>query len=315
MIATYHEARTRALERALADDPELLVLGGSLSLPFNPDDGLAARHPERILLPPISEFATAAAAVGASIAGLRTLVPVSTSSFLFYGFAPVVNEAANVRYLSGGASNAPVTFHMMCGSRRGGGAQHEHTSQAMFQNVPGLRVIAPGTPASVDGALHAALTGEDPTILIDHILLAPFDGELGEAPAAVTDPALVRDGGDAMLVSYSLMLQHCLAAAQLLAEDGLEVAVLEVATLAPLAVEELINATAGHERLVFVDESRAAGSPASHMLAQVAQARPQTHTRLVCTLDAPAPFATHLLDEILPTPARIAAATRALIAA
>ncbi|HEY5389522.1 MAG TPA: transketolase C-terminal domain-containing protein, partial [Solirubrobacteraceae bacterium] len=242
MIATYHEARTRALERALAEDPALLVLGGSLSLPFNPDDGLAARHSERILLPPISEFATAATAVGASIAGLRTLVPVSTSSFLFYGFAPVVNEAANVRYLSGGAASAPVTFHMMCGSRRGGGAQHEHTSQAMFQNVPGLRVIAPGTPASVDGALHQALTGEDPTILIDHILLAPFEGELAESPADVSAPALLRDGGDAMLISYSLMLQHCLQAAQTLAGEGLDVAVLEVATLAPLAVEELIEA-------------------------------------------------------------------------
>jgi pyruvate/2-oxoglutarate/acetoin dehydrogenase E1 component len=315
LIATYHEARTRALERALAEDPQLLVLGRSLSLPFNPDDGLAARHPDRILLPPISEFATAAAAVGASIAGLRTLVPVSTSSFLFYGFAPVVNEAANVRYLSGGAASAPVTFHMMCGSRRGGGAQHEHTSQAMFQNVPGLRVIAPGTPASIDGALNQALRGDDPTILIDHILLAPFDGDLAEIPTDVSAPALLRDGADAMLVSYSLMLQHCLAAASVLAEDGIEVAVLEVATLAPLAVEELLEATAAHERVLFVDESRAAGSPASHMLARVAQARPQTRTALLCTLDAPAPFATHLLDAILPTPARIAAQTRALLRA
>jgi pyruvate/2-oxoglutarate/acetoin dehydrogenase E1 component len=315
LIATYHEARTRALERALAEDPQLLVLGRSLSLPFNPDDGLAARHPDRILPPPISEFATAAAAVGASIAGLRTLVPVSTSSFLFYGFAPVVNEAANVRYLSGGAASAPVTFHLICGSRRGGGAQHEHTSQAMFQNVPGLRVIAPGTPASIDGALNQALRGDDPTILIDHILLAPFDGDLAEIPTDVSAPALLRDGADAMLVSYSLMLQHCLAAASVLAEDGIEVAVLEVATLAPLAVEELLEATAAHERVLFVDESRAAGSPASHMLARVAQARPQTRTALLCTLDAPAPFATHLLDAILPTPARIAAQTRALLRA
>ena len=204
---------------------------------------------------------------------------------------------------------------MMCGSRRGGGAQHEHTSQAMFQNVPGLRVIAPGTPASVDGALHQALTGEDPTILIDHILLAPFEGELAESPADVSAPALLRDGGDALLVSYSLMLQHCLQAARILAEEGLDVAVLEVATLAPLAVAELVEATAGHGNVLFVDESRAAGSPASHMLAQVVQARPSTRTRLVCTLDAPAPFAIQLLDELLPTPARIAAETRALIGA
>ena len=100
----YHEARARALRRELDANPSLLVLGGSVSLPFNPGDGLLASHPEQVMLPPISEFATAAAGVGAAIAGLRTLVPISTASFMFYGWAPIVNEASNVRYLSGGAA-------------------------------------------------------------------------------------------------------------------------------------------------------------------------------------------------------------------
>jgi pyruvate dehydrogenase E1 component beta subunit len=310
----YHEARARALRRELDANPSLLVLGGSVSLPFNPGDGLLASHPDQILLPPISEFATTAAGIGAAIAGLRTLVPISTASFMFYGWAPVVNEAANVRYLSGGAASAPVAFHIMAGSRRGGGAQHEHTAQAMLQNVPGLRVIAPGTPAGVDAAFHAALTGDDPTVIIDQIQLGDYEGSVPAEPADIARPTLVREGADAMIVSYSLTLQHALAAAEALASARTEVSVLDVPTLNPLPVEALIAATGDHRALLFVDESRAGASPASHMLARVLQARPLTRARLLCTLDAPAPFATHLLDEIAPTPERIAAEVRMLLA-
>jgi pyruvate/2-oxoglutarate/acetoin dehydrogenase E1 component len=308
----YHEARARALRRELDANPSLLVLGGSVSLPFNPSDGLLASHPEQLLAPPISEFATCAAGVGAAIAGLRTLVPISTASFMFYGWAPIVNEAANVRYLSGGGASAPVAFHVMAGSRRGGGAQHEHTAQAMLQNVPGLRVIAPGTPAGVDAAFHEALTGADPTVIVDHIQLSGYLGPVGPA-LDIGAPRLQREGADAMIVSYSLMLQHSLAAAEILAAEGARVAVLDVPTLNPLPVAELLDATAGQRLIAFVDESRTAGSPATHMLSRVAQARPGTRTRLICTLDAPPAFATELLDRILPGPDRIADGVRVLL--
>jgi pyruvate/2-oxoglutarate/acetoin dehydrogenase E1 component len=312
-VVRYREARSRALFRELDANPSLLLLGGAVTLPFNPDDGLLERYAERILWPPISEFGTAAAAIGAAIAGLRTLVPISTSSFMFYGWAPVVNEAPNVRYLSGGAVCAPVAFHVMAGSRRGGAAQHEHTPQAMLHNIPGLRVIAPATPADVDAAFHIALTGEDPTIIVDHVALAEYEGPLGSPPSDISRPTLLRDGGDVLIVSYSLMVQHALVAATLLAADGIAAAVLDVAQLAPLPVAELIAATEGHEALLFVDESRAAGSPATHMLSRVLQARPRVAARLLCTLDAPSPFAPHLVDEILPDPQRIASEVRALL--
>jgi pyruvate dehydrogenase E1 component beta subunit len=311
-LLSYHAARARALRRELDANPSLLVLGGSVSLPFNPDDGILSSHREQLLLPPISEFATAAAAVGAAIAGLRTLVPISTASFMFYGWAPIVNEAANVRYLSGATASAPVAFHVMAGSRRGGGAQHEHTAQAMLQNVPGLRVIAPGTPAGIDAAFHIALTGADPTIIIDHIQLAACEGLVEAQPADVGRPQLLREGGDVLIVSYSLMLQHALAAAELVAPEGIDAAVLDVATLSPLPAAELIAASAGHEALLFVDESRAAGSPASHMMARLLEARPQARARLLCSRDAPPAFATHLLDQVVPGPVRIAAELRAL---
>jgi len=311
-LLSYHEARTRALRRQLRADPDLLLVGGSLSLPFNPDDGVAAEFPERVLWPPISEFATLGAALGAAIGGVRTLVAVSTASFAFYGWPALVLEAANVRYLSGGRTRAPLAVHLMAGSRRSGAAQHEHTPQAMLQNVPGLRIYAPGTPAEIDSALHAALTGEDPCVIADHVLLADVTGPVGQRPGR-PEVSLLRAGEDALIVSYSLMLQRSLAAAAALAADGLDVGVLSVACLNPLPTDALVEAAADRRALVFVDESRAAGSPVSHMLARLIDAGFDGRAALVCARDAPAPYATHLLDEVVPTQARIEEAVRRLL--
>jgi acetoin:2,6-dichlorophenolindophenol oxidoreductase subunit beta len=313
-VRRYDEARTRALFRELDANPDLLLLGGAVSLPFNRDDGLLERYAGQVLWPPISEFSTAAAAIGAAICGLRTLVPISTSSFMFYGWAPLVNEAPNIRYLSGGASSAPAAFHMMAGTRRGGAAQHEHTPQAMLQNVPGLRVLAPGTPAGIDAAFHAALTGADPTVIIDNIRLADCEGPVGSRPADAAMPVLLREGADALIVGYSLMAQEALRAAALLQAEGVEAAVLEVAQLAPLPLAALLEAAAEHDRLLFVDESRAAGSPASHMMSRVLAAAPRARARLCCSLDAPTPFAPELVDGIVPTAPVIADAVRELLA-
>jgi pyruvate/2-oxoglutarate/acetoin dehydrogenase E1 component len=183
----------------------------------------------------------------------------------------------------------------------------------MLQNVPGLRVLAPATPATVDCAFHAALTGDDPTVIVDHVRLADYEGPVAAPPADPSVPRLLRDGGDALVVSYSLMAQESLGAAALLAAEGIEAGVLEVAQLAPLPVAALLAATAGHDALVFADESRAAGSPASHMLARIVAARPGARAGLLCTLDAPSPFAPELVDVLVPDARAIANAVRALL--
>ncbi|HEX4752993.1 MAG TPA: transketolase C-terminal domain-containing protein [Solirubrobacterales bacterium] len=310
----YVEARARAIARELDANPEAFLIGGAVSLPFNPDDGLGARYPDRIHWPPISEFAAAAAGVGAAIAGMRPLVPLSTASFMFYGWAPIVNEAPNVRYLSGGATSAPVAFHVMGGSRRSSGPQHEHTPQAMLQNIPGLRVHVPATPADIDAAIHAALTGPDPTVIVDHVLLADVSGAVPVRPAASPAPALLREGGEVLVVAAGVMTQRALAAAGDLDPDGERVSVLNLATLTPLPFDLVAELAASHAAVVFVEESRLAGSPASALMAGLLERGIDTPARLVCTVDAPAPFATDLLDAVVPTTARIAAAVREVAA-
>jgi pyruvate dehydrogenase E1 component beta subunit len=310
---SYHDARTRAISRELTRNPDAVLIGHSLSLPFNPDDGLAARFPDQVLVPPYSELATAAAAVGAAIGGLRPLVALSTASFMFYAWPAIVNEAPIVRYLSGGAVAAPVAFHVHGGSRRGGGPQHEHTPQAMLQNVPGLRVLAPGTPEDIDAALHVALTGADPTVIVDHVLLSDVRGAVGDVPLEALEPTIVRSGADALIVSSSVMTQRALAAAELLERQGLGVAVLNVPVVAPPPVAKVIDACGEHRVIAFVDESRGAGSPASFLMASLLERRREVRAGLVCSADAPAPSALQLLDEIVPTASRVAVAVEDLI--
>lgn len=309
-VISYHEARTRAISRELDANPDAVLIGHSLSLPFNPDDRLAERFPDQVLVPPYSELATAAAGVGAAIGGLRPLVALSTASFMFYAWPAIVNEAPLVRYLSGGAVSAPVAFHVHGGSRRAGGPQHEHTPQAMLQNIPGLRVLAPGTPADVDAALHVALTGPDPTVIVDHVLLADADGPVEPEPTEALTPTLLRTGTDVLLVASSAMTQRALAAAELLAGDGLVPAVLNVPVIAPAPVDEVLSAADGHQAVVFVEESRAPGSPGALLMASLLERRPEVRAALVCSRGAPAPFALHLLDEVVPTAARIAEEAR-----
>jgi pyruvate/2-oxoglutarate/acetoin dehydrogenase E1 component len=310
---SYHEARTRAITRELDANPAALVIGHSLSLPFNADDALAARHPRQVVAPPYSELATAAAGVGAAMGGLRPLVALSTASFMFYAWPAVVNEAPLVRYLSAGAVQAPVAFHVHGGSRRGGGPQHEHSPQAMLQNVPGLRVLVPGTPADIDTALHTALTGPDPTVIFDHVLLADTRGPVPESPAVAPAAGLLREGGDALVVASGVMTPRALQAAAELELEGIDVAVLNVPMVAPAPLEPVLDVAGGYRVVAFADESRGPGSPASYLMAALLERRGAVRAALVCSAGAPAPFALHLLDEIVPTTSRIAAAVRELM--
>ncbi|MGQ0804376.1 MAG: alpha-ketoacid dehydrogenase subunit beta [Actinomycetota bacterium] len=310
----YWEARARAVSRAIDADPSIVMVSGYFSAPFNPPDGLIERHADRIVQPPISEMAQCGFGVGAAMGGLRPLVSLNTSSFMFYGWPQIVNEAPNVRYLSGGRVTAPVVFHILAGSRRSSGPQHEHEPQAMLHNVPGLRIFAPATPADVDGLVHAAFHGDDPVVLVDHLLLAHATGPIPSEPDdAICRADLVREGGDVVLVAYSVMTQRAMAAADVLGAAGIRASVLNLRTLAPLPVGDVLRVVADHPAAVFVDEAHGRGSTASYLMARVLEERPATRARLVCMLDAPAPFAEELLDVVVPTADRIAADAAALL--
>jgi pyruvate dehydrogenase E1 component beta subunit len=310
---SYSEARVRALCRELDANPDLVVFGGYFSHPFIPEQTVIDRYPDRVLWPPISEFAVSGLAVGAAMEGMRPLVAVGTSSFMFYGWAPITNEAPAIRYVSGGKVTAPAVYHIFAGARRNGGVQHEHTPQAMLQSIPGLRLYAPGTPADVDAAFHAALNGSDPVVIVDHPLLAEARGPVPLEPAALAGAQVLRTGEDVLLIAYSLMTQRALAAASALEREGVTASVLNLPVLTPSPINDVLEAVRDHSAVVFIDESRAAGSPASLLMARVFEALPARQARLVCSADAPSPFAAELLEQVVPTVERIVGETLELV--
>jgi len=309
----YWEARAKALARCLEADSSIALVGET-STPFNPEDGLLERYPERFLpYPPISEFALLGMSVGAAAAGLRPCVFVGTSTFMYYGWSPVVNEAPHIRYLSGGEVSAPVVVNIQSGARRAGGAQHEHTPHAMLQNVAGLTIYTPATPQSVYDVYRTALTGDDPAVIADHVLLGETSGPLDEGqPVPVQPIEVLREGADGIVVATSLMsLRAREAAERLHAADGPSVSVVNVTRITPSPWREVAALVGAHDFAVFVDESRGPGSPATYLLARVAEAVPRARLQLVCTADAPSPFSTALLDEVVPTVERIEQSLRA----
>src|SRR2546430_4464639 len=176
---SFIEARNAAVTEAMSEDGRAILIGG-LGGAGSPEGGFAgAFGKERVRSIPISEEGYAGAAVGAALSGLRPIVSFSTGSFMFNAWEPVVNEAALMRYMSGGQMSVPITFHFYVGLRPGAAAQHSQSPQAMLCNAPGLVVVAPGTPAAAYELMRAAASSDDPVVYVDSLKLHT---EVGDVP-------------------------------------------------------------------------------------------------------------------------------------
>ena len=310
LLLSMEEARRRAMFREMESNSNIILIGGDPSRRASIE--YKTRFSDRMLEPPLSEFAYASAAVGAAMGGLRPFVSVHTSSFIFYGWPALVVEAANVRYASNGAITAPVVFSLIAGTRRGAGPQHQHTPQSMLQNIPGLRILAPATPGELDSAIHAALSGNDPTVIVEHTLLET-DGEVTEEPLPLARVNELRTGKDVAVVTYSYMAKLAMDAATLLDAEGISVSVFSVPVLAPSPARAIVEKVGHYSSVLFVDESIAAGSPASCWMANLAQEIPGAKVALVCSKPVPMPAAAHLCDAVIPSTSNIVQSLRLLL--
>ena len=305
------EARKRAIFREMDANPGIFIMGGDPSRRASPE--YMKRYSDRMLDPPLSEFAYSSVAVGAAMAGMRLIVSVHTSSFIFYGWPALVVEAANIRYASNGLVTAPVVFSIIAGSRRGGGPQHQHTPHAMLQNIPGIRILAPSTAREVDSVIHSALTSSDPTVIVDHTLLNT-EGDVPDDPQPLASVYELAGGTDVAIVTYSYMSKVALDAALELNREGISVGVFSVPVLAPSPVASIAEKVSGYKSVLFVDESVPAGSPASYWMANCAQTLPGINVAMLCSKPVPGPAAPHLCDAVIPSVTEIAGEVRRLIA-
>jgi pyruvate dehydrogenase E1 component beta subunit len=317
----YYEAKFEALGEIMAADQRVHLIGGTF-LSLSPRRALyqelAKKYPDRIVSPPISELGFCGLATGAAMAGLRPIVDISTGSFIFEAWPQVLNEAANVFYMSAGQTRVPVVFHLFHGLRGGGAAQHSASPQAMLWNCPGLEIVLPSSPRDVKGLLKTAVASDNPTIFVDHVQLLEVRGEVPEndKPIPFGQADVKRQGSDVTVIATSYMVQRCLKVAEQLAREGIQVEVVDPRTLVPFDFATLLASVEKTRRVVIVDETHRSCGVAAEIAARIAEAgfdKLKAPIRRVATFDVPVPYSPPLEEYIGPTESRIADAVRAAL--
>jgi pyruvate dehydrogenase E1 component beta subunit len=314
---TYREALRAGLRAALARDERVFLLGedvGRYGGTYAVSKGLLEEFGEqRIRDTPLSESAFVGAGIGAAMNGMRPIVEVMTVNFSLLALDQIVNNAATLRHMSGGQLNVPVVIRMTTGGGRQLAAQHSHSLEVWYAHVPGLRVVAPATMEDARGMLLTALDDPDPVIIFEHALLLAMEGDLADDAGAVDiDHAAVRRAGEHLsLITYGGSLHKALAAADQLAQDGIDAEVLDLRTLRPLDRDAIVATVKKTRRAVVVDEGWKTCSLAAEIMATIVeQAFYELDAPLarVCSAEVPMPYPKHLEDAALPQVDRIVAA-------
>jgi pyruvate dehydrogenase E1 component beta subunit len=227
----------------------------------------------------------------------------------------VVNNAATLRYMSGGQMSVPLVIRMATGGGRQLAAQHAHSLEAWYAHIPGVRALAPATVEDERGMLLADLEDPDPVFIFEHATLYPLEDEVEEKPRPVDieHAAVRREGSDVTLVTYGGSLGKCLDAAAQLQLDGIEAEVIDLRTLRPLDMRTVLASLAKTHRVVIVDEGWRTGSLAGEISAQIMESGFDLldwPVQRLCSAEVPIPYAKHLEDAALPSPERVAALVR-----
>ena len=318
---TYAEGMARGLTEVLESDPRVHLMGQyffGLTEHRAKTVAIRERFGERIWDPPIAEIGYVGTGIGAAISGLRPIVDVATASFIFQAWSQVVNEAANAHYMTGGQTSVPMVIHVNHGVRGRGAAQHSHSPQAALWNTPGLKIMLPSSPRDVRGLIHTAVADDNPVFWADHVklfdTLGPAPDEPESIPFGVAD--IKRPGTDVTIVATSYMVVRSLEAAGLLADDGIDVEVVDPRTLVPLDLDAILTSVAKTGRLVIVDEghrSAGVGSEFAALVAEHAFDALRAPIRRVATADVPIPFSLVLEGAVEPTLSRIITAVREVV--
>lgn len=257
---TYREALREALRAEMRRDPRVVLLGEDIGVyggAFAVTDGLLAEFgPERVRDTPISEAAITGCAIGAALTGLRPVLEIQFMDFITLAMEQLVLQAAKIRYMFGGKARVPMVVRTPAGSGTGAAAQHSESLEAWFAHVPGLKVVAPATPAAAAGLLLASIRDDNPVVFVEHKLLYKERGPVPEplAPLPLGRAAVVRPGRDVTVIATSVMVGRALAAAERLAQEGISVEVVDPRTLRPLDVETLAASARKTGRVVIAYE-------------------------------------------------------------
>jgi pyruvate dehydrogenase E1 component beta subunit len=310
---SYAEAVNAALDRALLEDPGTLLFGEDVALPggvFGVTKGLAKKHGSRVFDTPISESAILGGAIGAAMAGRRPIVEIMWVDFTLVALDQLVNQAANVRYVTQGRLTAPLTVRTQQGSAPGACAQHSQSLEAIFAHVPGLQVCIPATAQDAHDLLLSAIATDDPALVIENRTLyhgSKAEVELGGPVQQIGRSIRRREGQDVTVVTWGAIQARVLEAAERLARRNVSAEVVDLRWLRPYDRESVLASVRKTGRLVVVHEAHTTGGFGSEIVSAVVEAGVPLRAapRRVGTPDVRIPAAVDLADAVIPSADRI----------
>lgn len=311
-LMSFRDTIILAMSEEMRRDPDVFLMGEDVGI-FGGDFGtsvgmLEEFGPERVRDAPISEAAISGAAAGAAMTGLRPIVDMTFMDFSVIAMDAIVNQAAKTRYMFGGKGQVPMTVRCAAGNGVGSAAQHSQSLESWFTHIPGLKVVAPGTPADMKGLLKASIRDNNPVIILEY--KSEFN-QKGEVPL---DPDYViplgkgeikREGTDVTVVTYGKMLRRVLQAAEELAESGVSVEVVDPRTLVPLDKEIIINSVKKTGKVVLVNDAHKTSGFIGEISAIIAESEAFDYLdapiRRCAGEDVPMPYAANLENAMIPT--------------
>ncbi len=318
---TYLGAITATLADVMRSDARVVVLGEDVAEggPWGGTAGLAEEFgADRVRNTPISEAAICGVAIGAAQSGLRPVVEIMFIDFLTLALDQLVNQGAKAHFMSGGQLTVPLVLRTQGGAGQRGAAQHSQSLEAWLAHVPGLKVVMPSTAADAAGLLRAAIDDPGPVVFVENKSLYFRREEIDDevAPVPLGRARVVRPGRDVTVVALSRLVEESLAAAAQLAEEGIEVELIDPRTLVPLDLDAILESVSRTHRLVVAHEAVEHGGFGAEVAAQVQAAAFDELDAPIARVGAPfapVPFSPPLEDAYLPGRDDVVAAVRATI--
>lgn len=319
---TYREACRQAIREALISDPRTFLMGEDVGLYggcYAVTKGLLDEFgPNRIRDTPLAESALVGAGIGAAMAGMRPIVEIMTCNFSLLALDQILNSAATIAHMSGGQFAVPLVIRMATGAGRQLAAQHSHSLEGWFAHIPGLKVLAPGIIEDARFMLKSALADPNPVLIFEHIVLYNAEGELDPAIEAVdiASAKIRRPGRDVSMLAYGNSLPKALAAAEMLAGEGIEAEVVDLRVLRPLDNETIFGSVTRTRRCVIVDEGWKSGSISAEIAARLSEDlffELDAPIRRICSREVPIPYARHMEEAALPQVPAIVETARSLM--
>ena len=318
-LMALREAVNLAMSEEMRKDPDIFLMGEDVGIyggDFGTSVGMLAEFGEkRVKDTPISEAAIAGAAVGAAITGLRPIVDLTFMDFITIALDAIVNNGAKNNYMFGGGLKTPVTFRVVSGSGIGSAAQHSQSLESWLTHIPGIKVVAPGNANDAKGLLKSSIQDNNIVIFMEPKALYGKKEEVTQDPdfyIPLGKGEIKREGTDLTIVTYGRMLERVLKAAEEVAEQGINVEVVDPRTLVPLDKELIFESVKKTGKLMLVNDAYKTGGFIGEIAAMVTESEAFDYldhpiVRLASE-DVPVPYARVLEQAVLPDVEKIKAA-------